>query len=1332
MSSENPLVFYVNGRQVEESHPDPETTLLQYLRQKLKLVGTKLGCGEGGCGACTVMLSKYDPVSQTVRHFSANACLAPLCAMHGLAVTTVEGIGSVKNGLHPVQERIAKSHGSQCGFCTPGIVMSMYTLLRNNPLPTQAEMESAFEGNLCRCTGYRPILDGFRTFTKEYCQMGEKCCRNSNFMQCNGNTDEGLSSELFDSSKFLPPDSSQDPIFPPALRTDKYDTQSLTFMGERTIWYRPTSLKELLDLKHTYPEAKLVIGNTEVGVEIKLKNMHYKTMIAPSHIPELNKISKESDGITFGASVTLSMIEETLQDSINKNQDCQTRMYRAVVEMLRWFAGHQIRNVAAVSGNIMTASPISDLNPLFLAAGVTLTVASKDGGTRQIVMDEKFFLGYRKTAVKPEEVLISVKLPFTQQNEYFCGYKQANRREDDIAIVNSGIQVLFEPDSNTIKGMRLAFGGMAPTTVMATTAMQKCVGRKWEDDLVADMAEWLASDLPLPPGSPGGMTEYRRTLCISFFYKFYLTVLMQLKQKLPGVIQSKVPSSHKSATAIFQREPTKSTQVYEEVPSGQMEQDPLGRPLAHLSAAKQATGEAIYIDDIPLYENEKYLAIVTSQKAHARIVDMDPSEASKMPGFVDFVSHKDIQGHNKWGIIADEEIFATEKVLCMGQVIGAVVADTQVHAQRAAKAVKVVYEELEPIITIKDAIKAGSFYTNYNSSIRNGDLVKGFEKADHVVEGEVSMGGQEHFYLETHASLAVPRGEDGEMELFVSTQNPAETQHVVAEALGLPANKIVCRVKRMGGGFGGKETRNIAFTVPVAVAAAKLGCPVRCMLDRDEDMVSSGTRHPFYGKYKVGFTKDGKITAVECDVYNNAGHSLDLSGAVMDRALFHSDASYKIPNIRVTGYLCKTNIPSNTAFRGFGGPQGMFIAETWIEHIAETLDISVKQVREINMYNEGETTHFNQPLIQCNIKRCWNECLERADYNNRRKDIDIFNSENRWKKRGISIIPTKFGISYTALFLNQAGALVIIYKDGSVLITHGGTEMGQGLHTKMIQVAARTLRIPASKIHISETSTNTVPNTSATAASASSDLNGMAIQNACQILLGRLEPYMNANPKGSWEDWVNTAYFDRTSLSTTGFYKTPDIGYDFKTNSGKPFNYFSFGVACSEVEIDCLTGDHKVLRTDIVMDVGVSLNPAIDIGQIEGGFTQGYGLMMLEQQKYSPNGFQFTRGPGNYKIPGFGDVPGEFNVSLLKGSVNNRAVYSSKAIGEPPLFLAASVFFATKDAISSARVDADLSGYFQLQSPATPERIRMACQDEFTNLFPEAPVGSYKPWFVEL
>lgn len=1327
MFKEGPLVFFVNGKKVIDPEPDPGVTLLFYLRKKLCLTGTKLGCGEGGCGACTVMISKYNPQSKTIRHFSANACLAPVCSVHGMAVTTVEGIGSIKNGLHPVQERIAKSHGSQCGFCTPGIVMSMYTLLRNNPLPTAEEMEKAFEGNLCRCTGYRPILEGFKTFTKEYCQMGENCCRATG--KCpsdvveNGVINGG-------NSEFLPLDSTQDPIFPPELMSDKYDTETLHFKGEKVEWFRPTSLSQLLELKDKYPDAKLVIGNTEVGLEVKLKNMHYPVIIACTHIPELNQITKVDKGIKFGASVTLSEIDETLKKYIKELPEYQTRVFQAIVEMLRWFAGHQIRNVAAVGGNIVTASPISDLNPLFLAAGAVLELGAADGSRRLVPMNEKFFLGYRKTVLKPKEVLLNITVPFTNKNEYFSGYKQANRREDDIAIVNAGFRVLFEENSNVIKEMGIACGGMAPITVMAEKAMSGAVGRTWDDSFIPYMCQLMAEDLPLAPGAPGGMVEFRRTLTTSFFFKFYLTVQLQLQQQLPNVTR-KVPSSFKSATPSFSRNHSKGAQVYEEVAPGQPSHDAVGRPMTHLSAMKQATGEAIYVDDMPSYEGELYLCLVTSQKAHAKLLKVDPTEALKMPGVVDFISHKDVPGHNTWGVIP-EESFASTEVVCIGQVIGAIVADTQDHAQAAAKKVNIEYEVMETIVTIQEAISKNSYWQS-PKSIYCGDIEQGFQEADHVIEGQIHIGGQEHFYLETQASLAVPKNEDGEMELYVSTQNPTETQLVAAETLGVAANKILVRVKRLGGGFGGKETRSIILSTPVALAAYKLKKPVRCMLDRDEDMLVSGTRHPFLGRYKVGFSKEGKIVAADVNLYNNAGCSYDLSGAVMDRGLFHIDNAYKIPNLKVTGWVCKTNTPSNTAFRGFGGPQGMFVTEGFIDAVASFLGTCPSQIRKMNLYNEGEKTHFGQILEKCNIRRCWDECITKSDFYKRKRDVEIFNSENRWKKRGISIIPTKFGIAYTVTFLNQAGALVLVYRDGSVLLTHGGVEMGQGLHTKMIQVASRALNIPTSKIHISETSTNTVPNTSATAASASSDLNGMAVQIACQTIMERLEPFMTANPKGSWEDWVDSAYFNRVGLSATGFYKTPDInGFDFENQTGRPFNYFSYGVSCSEVEIDCLTGDHQVLRTDIVMDVGCSLNPVIDIGQIEGGFMQGYGLMLLEQQKMSPDGFLFTRGPSNYKIPGFGDIPVEFNVSLLKGSVNPKAVYSSKAIGEPPLFLAAAVFFAVKDAIRSARTDAKQETDFTLNSPATPERIRMACKDQFTEQFPEAEEGTYRPWFVNL
>ncbi|KAI9552332.1 hypothetical protein GHT06_022697 [Daphnia sinensis] len=536
----------------------------------------------------------------------------------------------------------------------------------------------------------------------------------------------------------------------------------------------------------------------------------------------------------------------------------------------------------------------------------------------------------------------------------------------------------------------------------------------------------------------------------------------------------------------------------------------------------------------------------------------------------------------------------------------------------------------------------------------------------------------------------------------------------------LPANRVVCRVKRMGGGFGGKETRSAMLAAPAAVASFRLQRPVRCMLDRDEDMMITGTRHPFMARYKVGFDSTGKVIALDVQLFSNGGNTMDLSRGIMERAVFHIDNAYKIDHLRCHGIVCRTNLPSNTAFRGFGGPQGMAVIENVMTDVATYLNMDPSAVRSLNLYREGDETHYNQRLEYCTLDRCWSECQALARMEERRKEIDNFNRAHRFKKRGMALIPTKFGIAFTALFLNQAGALVHVYKDGSVLLTHGGTEMGQGLHTKMLQVASRVLNIPVELIFISETSTDKVPNTSPTAASAGSDLNGMAVLNACQILMDRLAPIRKANPEGTWQQWIQDAYFQRISLSTTGFYKTPDIGYDFVTNKGTPFRYFTFGAACSVVEVDCLTGNHRVLRTDIVMDLGESLNPAIDIGQVEGGFVQGLGLFTLEEPLFSPsNGQVITRGPSNYKIPSADDIPEEFNVSLLRGCPNPHAVYSSKAVGEPPLFLASSVFFAIKDAIHSARTEAGITGNFTINSPATSERIRMACEDDLIRKFPD-------------
>uniref|UniRef100_A0A8C0FU99 Xanthine dehydrogenase n=1 Tax=Bubo bubo TaxID=30461 RepID=A0A8C0FU99_BUBBB len=1203
-------------------------------------------------------------------HHTANACLFPVCALHHVAVTTVEGIGNTKSRLHPAQERIAKSHGSQCGFCTPGIVMSMYTLLRNKPEPKMEDIEDAFQGNTHSSAEMQPVL-----LSLHGCMWIVM-----------------MSSSLFNSSEFQPLDPTQEPIFPPELMTQSNKQQKqLCFKGERVMWIQPTTLKELVALKSQYPNAKLVVGNTEVGIEMRLKNMLYPVIIAPAWISEMNAVQHTETGVTFGAACTLSSVEEVLRKVVAELPPYKAEVFQAVLEQLRWFAGPQIRNVAALGGNIMTASPISDLNPVLMASGIIhlpLISPCSTEGKRTITMDEKFFTGYRKTIVKPEEILLSVEIPYSKKGEYFSAFKQASRREDDIAIVTCGMRVLFQDGTNRVEEIKLSYGGMAPTTVLALKTCKELTGRDWNEKLLQDACRLLAGEMDLSPSAPGGMVDFRRTLTLSFFFKFYLTVLQKLSKNYNGTVSNNlcepVPLNYVSATELFHKDPI-SCVLLQEVPRGQAVEDMVGRPLMHVSAAKQACGEAVYCDDIPHYENELYLTLVTSTKAHAKILSVDASEAQSVPGFVCFVSAKDVPGSNITGIANDETVFAEDVVTCVGHIIGAVLADTQEHSRRAAKVVKIKYEELKPIVTIQEAIEKQSFLKSIKR-INKGDVKKGFEESDHILEGEMYLGGQEHFYLETHCTLAVPKGEDGEMELFVSTQNPMKTQEFAANALGVPSNRIVVRVKRMGGGFGGKETRNTILTTAVAVAAFKTGRPVRCMLDRDEDMLISGGRHPFLGRYKVGFMKNGKVKSLEVSYYGNGGNSVDLSYGVMDRALLHLDNSYNIPNVSSVGIVCKTNLPSNTAFRGFGGPQGMMIAECWMSDLARKCGLPPEEVRKLNLYHEGDLTHFNQKLEGFTLRRCWDECLSSSSYH----------------------------VFWSCL----AGALVHVYTDGSVLLTHGGTEMGQGLHTKMIQVASRSLGIPTSNIYISETSTNTVPNTSPTAASVSADINGMAVHNACQTILKRLEPIKQSNPKGSWEDWVSCLI--------------PDLGYDFEKNEGKPFCYFSYGVACSEVEIDCLTGDHKNIRTDIVMDVGTSLNPAIDIGQIEGAFVQGLGLFTMEELRYSPEGNLYTRGPGMYKIPAFGDIPTEFYVSLLRDCPNSKAVYSSKAVGEPPLFLSASVFYAIKDAIYSARKDSGLTEPFRLDSPATPERIRNACVDIFTKMCPSAEPGTFKPWSVRV
>ncbi|GKZ19135.1 hypothetical protein AbraIFM66951_004495 [Aspergillus brasiliensis] len=1325
--------FYLNGTKVVLDSINPEVTLLEYLRG-IGLTGTKLGCAEGGCGACTVVISHFNPTTKKLYHASVNACLAPLISVDGKHVITVEGIGDVKNP-HAVQQRLAVGNGSQCGFCTPGIVMSLYALLRNNSAPTEHDVEEAFDGNLCRCTGYRPILDAAQSFTapkgcgKSLANGGTGCCMDKQngaggcCKQPSGDTTDG------DGPKFTPPEFIEyspgtELIFPPQLH--KHEFRPLVLGNKKKKWYRPVTLEQLLEIKAVHPDAKIIGGSTETQIEVKFKAMRYSASVYVGDIPELRQYSLKDDHLEIGANVSLTDLESICDEALERYGPLRGQPFSAIKKQLRYFAGRQIRNVASPAGNLATASPISDLNPVFVATN-TVLVAMSLGQLIEIPMSQ-FFKGYRSTALPPDAIIACLRVPVASETgEYLRAYKQSKRKDDDIAIVNAALRVSLSP-SHDVQSVNLVFGGLAPMTVSARNAEAFLAGKKFTNPATLEGTMGaLEQDFDLKFGVPGGMATYRKSLALGFFYRFYHDVLSSIQ----------VTDADVDEDVIAEIERAISSGEKDHEASAAYQQKILGKASPHVSALKQATGEAQYTDDMPMMKNELYGCMVLSTKAHARILNVDTSAAFDIPGVANYVDHTDLPNPkaNWWGAPnCDEVFFAVDEVTTAGQPIGMILATSAKIAEEGARAVKVEYEELPAILSMEEAIEAESFF-EHSRFIKCGDPESAFKEADYVFTGQSKMGGQEHFYLETQACVAIPKLEDGEMEIWSGTQNPTETQTYVAQVTGVAANKIVSRVKRLGGGFGGKETRSVQLAGICATAAAKAKLPVRCMLNRDEDIATSGQRHPFFCRWKVGVTKEGKLLAFDADVYANGGHTQDLSGAVVERALSHIDGVYKIPNMHVRGRICKTNTVSNTAFRGFGGPQGMFFAECMVSEVADHLQIPVEQLRWQNMYKPGETTHYNQELKDWHVPLMYKQVMDESSYEERRKAVEEYNKKHKWSKRGMALIPTKFGISFTALFLNQAGALVHIYHDGSVLVAHGGVEMGQGLHTKMTMIAAEALGVPQSNVFISETATNTVANTSSTAASASSDLNGYAIFNACEQLNERLQPYREKMPGATMKDLAHAAYFDRVNLSAQGYYRTPDIGYVWGENKGQMFFYFTQGVTAAEVQIDTLTGDWTPLRADIKMDVGRTINPSIDYGQIEGAFIQGQGLFTTEESLWHrASGQIFTKGPGNYKIPGFRDIPQVFNVSLLKDVEweNLRTIQRSRGVGEPPLFMGSAVFFAIRDALKAARQQWNVQEVLRLESPATPERIRVSCADPIIERARVVPKEGEKSFFVAI
>ena len=749
----------------------------------------------------------------------------------------------------------------------------------------------------------------------------------------------------------------------------------------------------------------------------------------------------------------------------------------------------------------------------------------------------------------------------------------------------------------------------------------------------------------------------------------------------------------------------------------------VGRSVKHDSAPKHVTGEAVYVDDRLEFPNQLHVYARMSDRAHARIVRIDTAPCYNVPGVAIAITAKDVPGQLDIGaVMPGDPLLADGKVEFVGQPVIAVAADSLETARKAAMAAIIEYEDLEPVIDVVDALRKKHFVLDSHTHKR-GDSTGALATAPRRLQGSLHIGGQEHFYLETQVSSVMPT-EDGGMIVYTSTQNPTEVQKLVAEVLGVSMNKIVIDMRRMGGGFGGKETQAAGPACMCAVIAHLTGRPTKMRLPRMEDMTMTGKRHPFYVEYDVGFDDDGLLHGIEIDLAGNCGYSPDLSGSIVDRAMFHSDNAYYLGDATINGHRCKTNLASNTAYRGFGGPQGMVAIEEIMDAVARELGKDPLDVRKRNYYGKTErnVTPYYQTVEHNMLDEMTAELEASSEYAKRREEIRAFNAKSPILKKGLSLTPVKFGISFTASFLNQAGALVHVYTDGSIHLNHGGTEMGQGLNIKVAQVVAEVFQVDIERIQITATNTDKVPNTSPTAASSGADLNGKAAQNAAQTIKQRLIEFAARHYQVTEEDvefkngqvrirdeyvsfdeLIQQAYFGQVSLSSTGFYRTPKIYYDRSLARGRPFYYFAYGAACSEVIVDTLTGEYKMLRSDILHDVGASLNPAIDIGQVEGGFVQGMGWLTMEELVWNDKGKLMTSGPASYKVPAVADMPLDLRVKLVENRKNPEdTVFHSKAVGEPPFMLGISVWCAIKDAVASL---ADYKAQPKIDAPATPERV---------------------------
>jgi xanthine dehydrogenase/oxidase len=1143
-------------------------------------------------------------------------------------------------------------------------------------------------------------------------------------------------------------------VFPEELKA--YQPSSGEWSGRGYTWFHPTTLAEAQRLKAAHggnsPDLKLVAGNTSIGI-FKAPAYDPHVLIDIGQLDELRGFRSDDAGLSIGAAEPLSSVADELGRLVATGARGMTKGFAAFRRHLLDVANLQVRNTGSIGGNVMmtrahaeTSEPFpSDVYMVLATLGATVTIASGafDGGSRTFPI----MMLPAPGDLPPDAIARSIHLPYSSESDQIETFKVSYREQDSHAIVNAGFRVSFE-ESGTVRDATLFFNGLANLPSRMTRTEALLAGARWDGgtlqralDLIAEEVAAVIRPLPgtsfLPPG-------YREALTGSLFYKYFLHVALQLFPK-------EVQPVNRSGGEVHVRPLSGAIQDVSVYPS----EAPLGEPILKTTAFIQASGEQKYTQDLPLPPHGYEAAYVLSGRARAKfrlrggVRDVERAAAARFPGVIALVTADDIPGKRQVGLGDDDPIFATGgEVVSWGQPIALVVAADRWTAERAATFIEdgmLEYDDERPVLTIDEALALPRREGLFKDQPKIGDVHipfirrKGSDEkwlrrpgtpmAGCVsVEGEMHNEGQAHFYMETQACMAIP-GEQGKMTVYSGTQQGAGVQGAIASVLGVGNSSVVVLQRPLGGGFGGKQFRPSVVAPAVAVAAWKLDRPVRLVLDRNTDMATIGKRHPYQGRFVASVAKDGLIKGYRVQLYSNGGMSHDASFPVMDLSQQHSDGAYYVPTWESRGDVARTNNASNTAFRSFGVTQATLVVEEAIEKIAHALGMRAEDVRWKNMYANGtprksQTTPFGEKLDHSNLRTLWQTLMKTSDFERRRAEVEAFNRGNRWRKRGLTMIPLKYGIGYQPRLLDQGIAMVMAYAaDGTVMLQHGGAESGQGIDTKMQQIAAHVLGIDLDMIQIAQTSTAMMPNATATAASSGSDLFGGAVNDGCTKLRRRLEDYLKkTNAVKGWrtqwkEKWpaiVSAAYAARISLVAEGFYRTPRIGdVEGVHSQGRAFLYFVFAVAAAEVEIDVLTGQSQILRADILYDAGHSLNPCLDVGQIEGGFVQGAGLMTTEQLMYEPDGRLYSDGTWEYKPPTSKSIPIDFRVTISRGgrpTADDSAVAGSRALGEPPFVLSTSVFFAIKQAIMAARRDQGDDTWFTMPAPATVGRIRQHCR----------------------